>query len=181
MINKGTSCCSCANTINQRTRTKPIINPKHGDIASYWQIGKKKTKYEHTYTYIVCDKCGNSEWLTFTKWRVRTHLCTKCFKNLSKEKITKEKSKRWKGGRYKGKDGYIYLSIYKDDPIYHLIPKTSIRNKTGVKNIAEHRYVMTKHLIGDCIVVYRDRKNKRVQKYVGEWDVIHINKKSITL
>ena len=34
---------------------------------------------------------------------------------------------------------------------------------------------------GDCLVVYQDIHNKRLKKYEGEWDVIRVNKKSITL
>lgn len=56
--------------------------------------------------------------------------------------VTGSRNPRWKGGKYKNSDGYIYLWLDRDD-FFH--PMVNSQNY-----VLEHRLVMAKHL-GRCL------------------------------
>ena len=81
----------------------------------------------------TCPKCGHP-------MDKRSTQCQACYKN--ELRLTGERSPRWKGGSFKGKDGYVVIHLPPTSPFY------AMTNNNGY--VREHRLIMAQHL-GRCL------------------------------
>jgi hypothetical protein len=125
--------------------------PKVGEIISR-DSGTRRGKRKHVWA--ACEICGKERWVQLGKSIKR---CTKCRRiGILHTEVTKDKlrnghrgqnSKMWKGGRYIGGGGYIYIWLSPDSPYFLM----TLSNGHGYgAYVAEHRLVMAKHL-GRCL------------------------------
>ena len=91
---------------------------------------------------IACKLCGKERQIS--DWQkgqpTYTGLCMQCSRHSKRG----EKSYNWKGGKYIGGGGHIFVRIYPDDFFY------SMARNGGYA--LEHRLVMAKHL-GRCLQI----------------------------
>lgn len=108
------------------TRPPKLDSEKYGI-----EIGRNN---RNIYVWQECPKCHNYRWT-----RKRKHIanCIICHRAFGKE------NPKWKGGREKGKDGYIRLVLEPGDFFFSM---TAIRDHS----VLEHRLVMAKSL-GRCL------------------------------
>lgn len=107
---------------------------KVGDRIKSADIGLKGKEY---YVCVKCPDCQRLRWVAHSSLNRLKY--NGCCKNCSKRG---EKHWRWKGGRYKKKNGYIRMRLHPNDFFYPM------SNKCG--EIIEHRLVMAKYL-GRCL------------------------------
>ena len=102
---------------------------------------------------ISCPKCGKPKWVQPHQVKIReTMLCKSCSAKLREVLPPYYKGSthpRWKGGRYKGQHGYIFVRLEPDTFFY---PMT---NKSGY--LLEHRLVVAKHL----------------KRHLLAWEIVH--------
>lgn len=106
--------------------------PDVGDTATASVIG---VEGRGIHIYAECPGCGTTRWV---RRRERDKLCI-CCAVLGKHQ--RELSGRWKGGIKKA-NGYVYVRISSDDPLFVMVSKHNRRSGF----IAEHRLVMARHL-----------------------------------
>ena len=101
------------------------------------QLGYIGDTAKRLFAITLCPECGEKRWVQIRNNKVTSTFCRKCCnKNV--------RNYRWKGGRFTGNDGYIYIQI---------LP--SMVNSIGYA--PEHRIIMAKHL-NRCLL---------------SWEVIH--------
>ncbi len=112
--------------------------PEIGEIKSAREAGKAgKCKY----IWHACVDCGEERWVAdyWTKKPNYTGCCLSCVLRRINEKAGPGSlNPNWKGGRQKGKDGYIKVWIAPDDFFRPMADKKGY--------VLEHRLVMAKHL-----------------------------------
>ena len=91
--------------------------------------------FYHKFIWSACVDCGKERWVASNKGMPVSLRCQACGCRAA---FTGSRNRLWKGGKYKGVDGYIQVRIYPDDFFYPMI------NRTGY--IPEHRLIMAKHL-----------------------------------
>lgn len=122
-------------TTNNTALTLPEFS-KWGikDIRSACEIGKEGWG---KYALTPCPDCGIERWIPLRKSRPRWLFCGSCMAKRNQVRNTKglrittgAKNFNWKGGRAKGKDGYML----------HLLPDHPSADSKGY--VSEHRFVM---------------------------------------
>lgn len=95
------------------------------------------------FVWIACEQCGKERWVlrSGTSKLSYTGLCRKCGNSKRGELAY-----GWKGGKHKGKDGYIFVYLQPDDFFY---PMTTRKIRSSY--VKEHRLIMAKHL-GRCLL-----------------------------
>ena len=113
--------------------------PQIGEIKRARDLGKHSAAGYMRYKWMRCEGCGKERWVSFTNIltsKYKGALCLSC-------SISGARHYKWNGGRYKSKEGYIYVSLQPNDFFF---PMT----KAKCKQVLEHRLVMAKHL-GRCL------------------------------
>jgi len=115
-----------------------------GTIKKCKEIGLKGG---NSVVYHACEICGKQRWVTLRKGKPKNWRCLSCshkdpIKRAKHSKFMKtrrgEKSNGWKGGKYKTKEGYVFILLQPEDFFY------SMANQDGY--VFEHRLTMAKHL-----------------------------------
>ena len=121
--------------------------PQIGEIARGKDIGYKSW---NRFIWVACEKCRKERWVLLdnpqSARKPKSKLCVDCARSQNIRRICGVRGHEnyaWKGGRYKCKDGYIYVWISPDDPYFPMAYKKN-------SNIMEHRLIMAKHL-GRCL------------------------------
>ena len=112
--------------------------PLIGEIRKAAEVEKKGTG---RYIWLVCIDCGKERWVHCKNTQPRSLRCKSCAGRLRRQPRG-EKSKIWKGGRFKTGDDYIMIRVYPSDFFYPMASSTG--------HILEHRLVMAKKL-GRCL------------------------------
>ncbi len=86
--------------------------------------------------WTACDDCGKERWVQIRRVRLGHTFCHSCACRH-----------KFKGSKYKNKEGYTIISIRKDDPYFAMAQKRKY-GETG--KVFEHRYVMAQSL-GRCL------------------------------
>ena len=127
------------------------------------EIGEiRKTSTYNKQIWVACQTCGKERWVVLKKGKPASTNCVECTgRSLASRfplrRIRGEQHYSWKGGRYKQKDGYIFVKIYPDDFFYPMA------NRQGY--VLEHRLVMAKKL-GRCLQSWEIVHHKGV-RYSG--------------
>lgn len=140
-LRRGSKYCQKCSMQKLKADNHMVINriPFIGEKRTGYQIGKID---HHEYIYETCPQCGENRWVRLSYTGI---ICIKCcIHNLHEKAKNKyrEDVLNWKGGRWKHKNGYIFVRVYPDDPYYSMVTVTGY--------VLEHRYVMAKHL-GRCL------------------------------
>ena len=135
-INNNATCYKCS---WERSKTKPIDNPKVGDILPGRLIGGSKNT-TCLYIYTQCVECKTLTWIPKSK-KDKTH-CAKCTRRNTDLRKAMEGTNKY---RYTH-NGYTIIAILPNDPIYHLFPDIKPMNTFGTKHVQEHRYNYTRFL-----------------------------------
>lgn len=93
------------------------------------------------YIWHACEDCGKERWIRLKKRRYLTSIiCHPCsMKKLNRRgRFKRELSHRWKGGRFKDKDGYVLVSLSSDSAFLPMA------NQSGY--VFEHRLVLARYL-----------------------------------
>jgi len=112
--------------------------PDIGEIRKAKEVGFKGNPNIKCIWH-ACIKCGKERWIKIEslKRSKRKGLCKECY-----HKLRGINSSNWKGGRRKGKVGYVEIKLQPDDFFYSMVTKSGY--------VREHRLVMAKHL-GRCL------------------------------
>lgn len=110
-----------------------------GEIKNAMDIGFKG---KGLYKRAACADCGKERWVRFNHGELESQRCRVCA-NKRKTLTSGAGCCSWKGGRFKGTDGYIQVYLKPEDTFFASM--TYSRNY-----IPEHRLVMAKHL-GRCL------------------------------
>lgn len=128
--------------------------PELNEIKRSQEIGKGG---HYRWIWLACERCGKERWIRLAKGNKPSGLlCRSCavkghrFSPESKTRVSiahkgllaGAKHPNWKGGRWKNKKGYVFITLPKDDFFY---PMTTSNGR-----VREHRLVMAKHL-GRCL------------------------------
>ncbi len=122
--------------------------PKLGEVRLAEEIGKSG---HARYKWHACEGCGKKRWARFNKGQIVSLRCIKCCYSLERrakqaewcrKHFSGEKNFNWKGGRHITAEGYVLVTIQRDDFFYPM------RNGDGY--VLEHRLVMAKHM-GRCL------------------------------
>ena len=122
---------------------EPIPNQK---VAFKDTVGHRRWRF-----WIICPVCHEGRWVR-DDCHYRKHfseMCLKCFCRTRHSGKKRENGYRWRGGRFKGSQGYFYISVPKDDFFYPMMTKAGY--------IQEHRLVMARHL----------------NRHLLPWEVVH--------
>ena len=102
-----------------------------------------------------CLDCGKERWTILRKGKPQHIRCRECSRKFQRGTT----SSQWKGGRHVTSEGYVEITIQPDDPFYCM-------SNNGT--IAEHRYIMAKHLgrplTSDEVVDHRGLKYLETSK-----------------
>ncbi len=101
--------------------------PKIGGIKRAVELGKDKKPYQK-YILHACVICGGIRWVQLVKGKPKHLKCRSCA--------------RWKGGKFKGTRGYIWISLRRKDPFF---PMTDSKGY-----VRTNRLAMAQHL-GRCL------------------------------
>jgi len=142
----------------------PIV----GDIKSSSELGYKSKRAK--YMWHACEGCGKERWSVLQKGQPENKNCKSCVAKKRKYsevtrtklsialmghkpseealmKIRGENHPSWKGGRIKDPQGYILVTLNKNDFFYPMARRNKRLFHAYVK---EHRLVMATHL-GRCL------------------------------
>lgn len=109
-----------------------------GEIKQAFEIGHKGSdKWE----WHACIDCGKRRWVLTKQGRPINLRCRRCAGKLRAHRPG-ELNGNWKGGRFKGSLGYIFVKLQPDDFFYSMVAKSGY--------VFEHRLVMAKYL-GRCL------------------------------
>ena len=126
--------------------------PEEGDIARGREIGKNDF---NRYIYVKCDRCGGLRWDQLTIYKRKPRICRKCAdikKGLARRIAFRGNGNPcWRGDlwSYRNTDGYIIVLLDYTNFFFSMADKK--------RRVAEHRYVMAKHL-GRCLL---------------SWEIVH--------
>jgi len=112
------------------------------DVKRPFEIGKKGS---NKYGLVICPNCGSKRWVQLNKMNRPNYTghCAKCSRKLFNNiGYKREDHPRWKGGKLKTKEGYIYINLKEESPFYPMADHHGY--------IREHRLVMAKYL-GRCL------------------------------
>lgn len=159
MEKKCTKCKNCKtfNDFHKDKRSKDGFRYwcKECDRDCHKQRPRKKTEFK-------CESCGESKLVDFyVNKRRKTNFCKKCtskelFSGVSRPDMSKEKSARWKGGRYISSDGYQVEIVHGE---YHPSGRQ--------KYIKEHIRIMESH-IGRKIETQRGNMGEQIHHIDGD-------------
>ena len=121
--------------------------PRLGEIRKGSEISK--AGYWEKYIWTACDICGKERWVKLKRGKPISQKCKVCAVTLLDRSQRGELHPNWKGGRFKGEDGYIYILLQPDGFFYEMA-KSNHR-------VCEHRLAMAKHL-GRCL---------------QKWEIVH--------
>ena len=113
----------------------------HIDSTREWKRASelgKVLKQDIVFYKDSCPQCGVSLW--HRRKDIGRRVCNECHKKSSANAL--ERHPMWRGGRHLRKDGYVDITIGRDDPYAPMITKSG--------RLLEHRLVMAKHL-GRCL------------------------------
>ncbi len=133
---KGCAAKEWAATVDPSPRWKGG-KPRLGDTTRGTTIGKAMAAI---FIWSACVDCGEQRWVLR---RGQVKRCVHCA--TARRDLTGERNPRWKGGIRQGKDGYRYITVYSDHPLFAMAGKMLTRGKYRYY-IAEHRLVMAEHL-----------------------------------
>lgn len=94
------------------------------------------------YQWLACVNCGKERWVELKKDKLPSPTCYSCCRILIAKANTGKNSYRWKGGRKRRTDGYIWVWLDADDFFYPM--------RACNHYVLEHRLVMARHL-GRCL------------------------------
>jgi len=120
-----------------------------------YEIGSKSKRSR--YELYPCIDCGKERWVQLDK-ESKPRGCVRCRACSNRQNGLKKRGREnalWKGGRYKTKDGYIFVHVSSDDFFYPMC-KSKVSSRGYV---AEHRLVMAKHL-GRCLLPWEVAHHK---------------------
>lgn len=115
------------------------VMPYLGEIKDGSEIGFKAGAGKTKYIWVACQICGKERWVRYVSGKIRSLYCRKCNGTYNQQGA---KNTNWKGGIQRGKTGYVFILLSKDDFFYPMA------NKAGY--VLEHRLVMAKRL-GRCL------------------------------
>ncbi|MBA7579558.1 hypothetical protein ES708_21429 [subsurface metagenome] len=95
------------------------------------QLGYSGDTAYRLFALVTCPHCKEERWVQVRNNEPTSSLCRKCCSRGSR-------CWRWKGGRYIGSDGYVYIQLQPDDFFYPMADKKGY--------VPEHRLVVAKHL-----------------------------------
>lgn len=99
------------------------------DLAKIYQVSHRAIRKALLQAHIQLRSCGEATALAWKSGKVSWP-------------ASREKSKLWKGGRGYDGNGYIWVTVYPDNPYYCMGHKTG---KTG-RRVPEHRLIMAQQL-----------------------------------
>lgn len=115
--------------------------PEIGEIKGAKELGKH---HRGTYIFVDCLDCGKERWVRTERPPVRCRTCQAHRGHSCERKPARgAENPNWKGGRYKGSNGYIYVYVSPDDPFYCMARKSA--DSFG-GYVMEHRLVMAQAL-----------------------------------
>ncbi len=114
-----------------------------GEVKKGIDIGKTNGSRKYTwFIWQACADCGGKRWVRLVKGEPDSIRCLPCRAKLVglslKDRYLGEGNPAWKGGRYKRKNGYVFVKLYPDDFFYPMAK--------GDSYVAEHRLVVAKAL-----------------------------------
>ena len=128
--------------------------PQIGDIVRGKDIGYKSW---NRFIWVACEKCGKERWVILdnpqSAKKPKSKLCVDCARSQNIRKICGIRGYEnyaWKGGRYKDKNGYVFVWIDPNDKYYPMAYKKN-------SNVMEHRLIVAQNL-GRCL---------------HSWEVVH--------
>lgn len=127
--------------------------PQIGEIKKGTEIGYKSPMKR---VLQACAICGKERWIILVGGQPISVRCITCF-NRDIERREKNSQRRaenswnWKGGRTKGKDGYIWIRLQPDNFFYPM---------SNEGTVLEHRLVVAKAL-GRCLHSWEIVHHKR--------------------
>lgn len=104
-----------------------------GEIKRGSELGKA---YYNKFIWHACVDCGRERWEEILGGQPRYLRCRRCGDKLRGNQGAN--NPRWKGGRFKQRQGYILIRLYPDDLYY------SMANSHHY--VFEHRLIMAEHL-----------------------------------
>lgn len=116
-----------ATVLNVTEVAERYLKPKIGEIKRAVEIGKDKKPYQK-YILHACVICGKIRWVQLATGKPKYLKCQSCA--------------HWKGGKFKGSKGYIWISLPRNDPFF------SMTNSKGY--VRTNRLAMAQHL-GRCL------------------------------
>lgn len=122
--------------------------PELGEIRKAKEAGYRGTA---RWIWHACEDCRKESWVILCKGLPMTHFCRGC---SGKE----ERSYNWKGGRYRNKEGYIFVRLAPNDFFY------AMANLRGY--VREHRLVVARAL-GRCLQSWEIVHHKHAKYPVG--------------
>ena len=119
--------------------------PEIGDIITNKERGLKS---HAKFIWVACEDCGITRWVRMIQSNPRNKICRHCASlrgaKTPKPWMVGERNHRWKGGRYKNKNGYIIVRVPRDSFFWNMTHKNKYKGGQGI--VPEHRLVMAKHL-----------------------------------
>jgi len=117
-----------ATVLNISEIAEQHLKTKIGEIRRADEVGKRDKKPSEKYILHACAICGKIRWVRLLKGKPRSLRCKFC--------------RRWKGGKFRGSRGYIWISLLRNDPFF---PMTNSRGY-----VRTNRLAMAQHL-GRCL------------------------------
>lgn len=117
-------------------------------MPTLWETQKRKDvngKGHGNVIWAACGGCGKERWVSELKRKPISDICQACSGKVK----SGGNNPHWRGGRYKGTDGYIYIKLLPDDFFF---PMASERGY-----VLEHRLVIAQHL----------------QRCLLQWETVH--------
>jgi hypothetical protein len=119
--------------------------PKIGDITTNKELGLVS---HAKFIWWACEDCGKERWVRLLNSKPRNKICHHCAclrgARTPKPWMIRERNHRWKGGRYKNRNGYIMVRLIRGDFFWSMTQKNKHPKGRGV--VAEHRLIMARHL-----------------------------------
>ena len=117
-----------------------VIGSVVGEIKRGTELGRPYCR--SLYQWLPCAKCGKHRWVALLFRKPVSETCPQCRTYQLRPSTWGNKHFRWKGGRRKLPNGYIWLRMYPNDPYY------TMARKSGYA--LEHRIIMARYL-GRCL------------------------------
>ena len=131
--------------------------PTIGEVRTWREINHKATSTNRCIWH-ACISCGKERWVQLYQGKPRRQRCRACANKCPKIRRMAENAPGWKGGRYLGKTGYVYVYVPADSFWAPMRTPSSIY-------AFEHRLVMGKHL-GRCLQLWEIVHHKGI-RYKG--------------